>query len=85
MTVPTFVCAYFGRPDECHSCGGFNETGTRYCSTECEADAADRLAEIEAHAQQRRDQDDAFAAEVDRLRALGHTDAEIDELTRGMP
>lgn len=79
------VCAYFGRADECQECGGFNETGTRFCATECEADFADRAAAQEALAQRRRDQDDAFAAEVDRLRALGHTDGEIDELTRGMP
>lgn len=80
-----FVCLYFGRVDECPECGGFNETGTRYCSTECEANAAERMTEQEVRAQLRRDQDDAFGAEVDRLRALGHTDVEIDELTRGMP
>ena len=85
MTVSTFVCAYFGRADECPECGGFNVTGTRYCSTDCEAGAAERVAELEARAQLRRDRDDAFGAEVEQLRALGHTDPQIDELTRGMP
>lgn len=85
MTAPTFFCAYFGRADECHECGGFNETGTPFCSTECEASRADRVAEQEARVALRRAQEDAFAVEVDRLRALGHSDREIDELTRDMP
>lgn len=80
-----FVCAYFGRSDECQECGFFNETGTKFCSTECEANQAERVARMDAAVQRRRDQDDAFGAECERLRALGHTDAEIDELTKGMP
>jgi hypothetical protein len=85
MAPINFVCAYMGRADECQECGFFNETGTRFCSVECEANFAERGAEMDARAQQRRDQDDAFGAECERLRALGRTDAEIDELLRGMP
>ena len=84
-TEINFVCAYFGRSDECQECGFFNFTGTRFCSTGCEAGYHERSARMDAAAQRRRDQDDAFGAECERLRALGHTDAEIDELTKGMP
>jgi hypothetical protein len=80
-----FVCAYFGRSDECHECGFFNETGTRFCSTECEAGYHERVARMEAARAAERAQDEAFGAECERLRALGHSDAEINELTKGMP
>lgn len=79
------VCVYFGRSDECQECGGFNETGTKFCSTDCEADWAEWVARQEAQAQLRHDQDDAFGAECERLRAIGYTDAEIDRLTKEMP
>lgn len=80
-----FICLYFGRPDECPECGGFNDTGTRFCSHECAADWDERGRQIEAEAQARRDRDDAFGRECERLRALGHTDAEIDALTASLP
>lgn len=79
------VCVYFGRRDECHECGGFNQTGDPYCSHDCAADAAARLAQIEETVRARRAREDAFAAECDRLRALGHSDEEIDVLLAGMP
>ena len=79
------VCLYCGPPGECQECGGFNETGSPYCSHDCAADAAARLAQLEETVRARRAREDAFAAECDRLRALGHTDEEIDALLAGMP
>jgi hypothetical protein len=80
-----FVCVYFGQPDECPECGGFNRTGDRYCSHECGDQAAMRAADHEEQIQARRAREDAFAAECERLRAAGHTDEEIDVLLVGMP
>lgn len=82
---PSIVCAYFGPPSECAECGGHDDTGTGFCSHDCRAGWADRGVRLEAAAQARRDADDAFGREADRLRAQGHTDMEIDELLKGMP
>lgn len=80
-----FVCVYTGRADECMECGGFNQTGDRFCSHECAGSYADRAAVQEAEVQARRDREDAFGRECDRLRALGYGDVEIDALLIGMP
>lgn len=80
-----FVCLYFGRADECPECGGFNETGTRYCSHDCADDAARRQEALVRAAAARRANEDLFAAEGDRLRAAGYTDREIDVLLAGIP
>ncbi len=80
-----FFCAYMGVPDECAECGGFNQTGTMFCSSDCAADQADRVAEMDAERQARRDREDAFALAADELRAQGRTEEEIDVLLAGMP
>lgn len=77
------VCAYFGRPDECPVCGGFNETGTRFCSHECAAGWAERGAQMDRDRMARRAEEDAFAAACDRLRAEGRSDEEINALLAG--
>lgn len=79
------VCVYTGNPNDCPECGGHNPTGQQFCSHDCAADRADREARREAAVQARRDAEDAFAVEVERLRGLGHTDHEIDELLKDMP
>lgn len=81
----TIVCAYLGPPGDCSECGGHDPTGTRLCSHDCAQARADRAAKQDAAAQARRDADDAFGREADRLKALGHTDVEIDDLLKGMP
>lgn len=85
MADLTYVCAYMGRADECHECGGFNQTGTQFCSHDCAASRADRVAEMDAARQARRDREKAFGVAADELRAQGHTDEEIDVLLAGMP
>lgn len=79
------VCGYMGRPDDCPECGGFNDTGHRFCSHDCAASFAERGAGHEQQRQARRDAEDAFGAEVDRLRQLGHTTPEIDAMLKDMP
>jgi hypothetical protein len=84
-TVTGIVCLYFGRPDECRECGGFNETGDPYCSHDCADSAAARAAEADEAVRSRRAREEAFAVEGARLRALGHSDEEIDVLLADMP
>ncbi len=79
------VCCYMGDPNECPECGGFNDTGQQFCSHDCAAAWADRAADHERQAQARRDNEEAFGREVDRLRTAGHTDEEIDVMLAGMP
>jgi len=81
----SLVCVYTGYPGDCSEFGGYDPTGTGFCSHDCRAERADRMARREAAIQALRDADDAFGREVDRLRALGHTDLEIDELLKRMP
>jgi hypothetical protein len=84
MSAPWF-CLYFGRADECAECGGFNATGTQFCSHDCAASRAERVARQDADRQARRDREALFGAECERLRALGHSDEEIDALLVGIP
>jgi hypothetical protein len=84
-SVPTIVCAYTGVSGDCSECGGHDPTGTGFCGHDCAAARADREARHEAERQARRDAEEAFAAEVDRLRGLGHSDEEIDLILAGMP
>ena len=79
------MCLYFGPRDECSECGGFNATGTQFCSHDCAASQADRVARMEADRLARRAREDAFAAACEQLRARGHSDEEIDVLLAGMP
>jgi hypothetical protein len=79
------VCAYVGVPGDCQECGFHDPTGTGFCSHDCRAERADRVARQDAAVQARRDADDAFGREADKLRALGHTDEEIDEMLKEMP
>jgi hypothetical protein len=79
------VCVYTGVPGECQECGGYDPTGTGFCSHDCRASRALSDARQEAAVQARRDADDAFGREADKLRALGHTDEEIDEMLKEMP
>lgn len=80
-----FLCAYTGVPGDCAECGGHDPTGTGWCSHDCRQAFEDRGAQAEAQQQARRAADDAFGREADRLRTLGHTDREIDELLKDMP
>ena len=81
----TYVCLYFGRSDECQECGGFSQTGTQFCSHDCAASQAARVASQDAEVSARRAREDAFADAAAALRAQGHTDEEIDLLLIGMP
>lgn len=81
----TFVCLYTGPADTCTECGGFDPTGTGFCEHECRESFEAHGERMKAEQQARRDADDAFGRAADELRALGHTDEEIDELLRGMP
>jgi predicted ATP-dependent serine protease len=81
----TFVCAYMGVPGDCQECGFHDPTYTGFCSHECREARAGREERHRAADQDRRDADDAFGREADRLKALGHTDLEIDEMLKGMP
>lgn len=83
------VCAYFGNPADCPECGGAVPTPgarqDRFCGDDCASASLDRAAAQQAAQDARRAREDAFGVEVDRLRALGHTDVEIDVLLEGMP
>jgi len=79
MATP-FVCVYFGPPDECQECGGFNDTGGRFCCHDCASDAAKRIAAMDARVEARRAEEAAFAAAVIRLREAGHSYDEIDRI-----
>jgi hypothetical protein len=48
----SFVCLYFGNPEECQSCGGWLKAeggpfpgDSRYCSRDCFEDAREREAQ----------------------------------------
>jgi len=79
------VCLYTGPADQCSECGGFNNTGQPFCSYECAASRADRDRAAIAADVARRARENAFAAECDRLSALGLSDEEIDVALAGMP
>lgn len=90
MTTPTaglpqVVCLYTGPPNQCTECGGHDETGTGFCSPACQDARAERVAEHRDQDARRRAAEDAFAAEVDRLRAAGHSDEHIDEMLKDWP
>lgn len=89
MTAPNsdlhIVCAYTGVPGDCSECGGWDPTHSGFCGDDCRDARLDREERHRAEAQARRDADDAFGREADRLRAAGHTDVEVDELLEGMP
>ena len=89
MTTPNHdlhvVCVYTGIPGDCQECGGWDATGTGFCSRDCRADRADRMARREAAIRALEDADDACGREAERLRALGHTDLEIDKMLKDMP
>lgn len=80
-----FICLYTGRPDECPECGGFNETGDRFCSHDCADSYALRVERMRANEQARRDREDAFAVAGAELRGQGYTDQEIDVLLAHIP
>lgn len=80
-----FVCAYMGVPGDCQECGGFDPTGTGFCSHDCAAARAERAAQLDAALADRRTREDSFARECERLRGQGYTDREIDALLVGMP
>lgn len=73
-----FICLY--QPAGCQECERdvprIRTDG--FCCDDCAADHADRVAELEARAQRRRDNEDRFAAAVAELRALGWSYSEID-------
>lgn len=79
------VCAYTGVPGDCQECGGHDETGGGFCGDDCRDARLDREERHKAAVQARRDADDAFGREADRLRALGHTDLEIDDMLKDLP
>lgn len=79
------VCAYLGRSDECPECGGFNDTGTMFCSHDCAANYAERGAEQERRVQERRGRENAFGEACAELHKQGYSDEEIDVMLAGMP
>ena len=81
----SFMCLYKGPSGECSECGGYDPTGTGLCSHDCGESRARRVALLDAAEQQRRDADDAYGREVDRLHAAGHSYTEIDQMLQGMP
>lgn len=81
----SFVCLYQGPPKECSECGGHDPTGTGFCSHDCAAARADRVERHRVWSEDRRAREDAFADEVARLRAAGHSYEECDVLLAGMP
>lgn len=83
--VSHIVCAYTGVPGDCQECGGHDPTGTGFCCHDCATARAERVERQDAERQARRDREDAFGREVDRLRGLGHSDVEIDLMLAGMP
>ncbi len=85
QNFPEIVCVYTGPPNQCGECGGHDETGTGFCSPDCQADRAERAAQHRDALERRRAAEDAFAAEVQRLRAAGHTDEQIDEMLKDWP
>jgi hypothetical protein len=83
-SVPSIVCAYLGPPGECSECGGHDPTDTGFCCHDCAAAPAERVERQDDERQARRDREDAFGREVDRLRGLGHSDEEIGEMLKEM-
>lgn len=81
----TFICLYQGVPGDCQECGGFDPTGTGFCSHDCREIPALREAKHARELRERRDREDAFAAEVARLRAAGYSYEECDVMLAGMP
>lgn len=77
-----FVCAYTGPPNECAVCGGWSDIAGPACSNDCADEWAARGARLAAEEEARRDADEAFGQEVDRLRRLGYNDQEIDKLLK---
>lgn len=84
MTIPT-GCFYFGPPDICPECGGGKPEGIPFCSPECAAERADRVAAHDAMDEHRRRREGAFGAEVARLRGEGYSYEEIETMLAGMP
>ena len=80
-----FVCAYFGPPDECPECGGFNKTGGRYCSHDCADDAAQRVQRQDVALAELQAREEEFGRRCDTLRQAGRTDWEIDLLLADYP
>jgi hypothetical protein len=81
-----FFCLY--QPHRCHECGrelGSSAIDGRFCSLECADSQAEALTRIEESDHRRRQAEDDFAAEVDRLSAAGYSYAEIDTILEDMP
>jgi hypothetical protein len=85
MTIAPFVCLYTGPPGECCECGGYDPTGSGLCSFECVESRQAGIDRQDAERDARRAADDKYGTEVDRLRALGHTYEEIEQLLKDWP
>lgn len=83
--LPHVVCVYIGVPGECTECGFIDETGSGFCSPACQDRRAEREAEHRDALDRRRAAEDAFAAEVQRLRGLGYTDEQIGAILKDWP
>lgn len=79
------VCVYTGVPGACIECEAPAIPGGRFCSADCEQAFDDRAQDHRDQVQQERRNNAAFAAEVERLRAAGLTDTDIDERLKDMP
>jgi hypothetical protein len=82
----SFICLY--QPNRCHECDrelGLNAIDGRFCDGECADAFAEAQTRIEESDRLRRQAEDAFAAEVERLSAAGYSYAEIDTLLEDMP
>jgi len=80
-----FVCLYTGPPDQCQECGGFDPTGTSFCSHNCRESRAAHVARMRQQEQADRAAVDAYGEAVARLRDEGKTYEEIDRLLAHMP
>lgn len=82
----SFVCLY--QPKHCHECScelGPGAIDGRFCDAECADAFAEAVTRIEASEKARRQAEDDFALEVERLSAAGYSYTEIDTILADMP
>jgi hypothetical protein len=83
VTSPRIVCLYAGLEHDCPECGGFSRHGG-VCSDACAEAKAIRFGEHRAVEEARRDEEEVFGRAVGLLLYFGFTEAEADQLLRGM-
>jgi hypothetical protein len=83
VTSPRIVCLYAGPAHDCPECGGYSRQGG-LCSDECADTRAARLTAQEAAEAARRHEEEVFGRAVGQLLYFGFTEAEADQLLRGI-